>query len=93
MKGQVALTEVSLSEVCLGEYCWPKLTALVQDGHYPGLNIVGNVGPLALGIRRLHLDFPGNLISWETKADLIPKYAAEERDRVFPAGRETSDSF
>jgi hypothetical protein len=93
MKGKVALTEVSLPEVCLGEYCWPQLTALIQDGEFPGLNIIGNVGPLALGIKRLHLDFPGNLISWETQSDLDHKSASQgERDRVFPTPSFKDDS-
>ncbi len=63
--GTAVLRRVRLNDLSLGGVSWDSVAAFVLDGPKPRLGVDGVLGPMALGCKRLHLDFDNNLLSWE----------------------------
>lgn len=63
--GKMTLQTVGLKNVLLGNRSWDTLTAYLLKGRSPRSGVDGILGPLALGCKRLHLDFANNAIVFE----------------------------
>lgn len=63
--GPATLRKVHLSNLALGPTSWETFSAFLMDGRPPDSGIDGILGPVSLGLKRLHLDFEQNRISWE----------------------------
>jgi predicted aspartyl protease len=65
MGGKARLSGVRLTDVRMGTSYWNQLPAYLLDGPNPHDHLDGVLGTGSLGLKRLNLDFAGNLISWE----------------------------
>ena len=63
--GRRKVKRVFLSGISIGDDYWGRTAAYLLDGpvHCDGMD--GILGPLSLGLKRLHLDGPAGRLSWE----------------------------
>jgi predicted aspartyl protease len=63
--GRRTLRMIHLHEVSLGNTSWGRTTAFLLGGPALCAGVDGVLGPLSLGLKRLHLDIPAGILSWE----------------------------
>ena len=61
--GSIQLVAVGIPALLLGGSCWSNVEALLRDDD-TGLNVAGNLGPLALGLSRVVIDFENGRFGW-----------------------------
>jgi predicted aspartyl protease len=63
--GRTRLKKVRLDHVTVGEAEWSRVTGLVLEGPSPAAEMDGVLGPMALGVKRLHLDWEAGTVGFE----------------------------